>query len=90
MLFPSVKWMFEVNAIMNIVHAHAVESNPAMQSYIIHSAVNLIEKAQKHNGIPYESRPFTASKDIFIVHFSLIFKTPNDIKSFFEQLQNEK
>ena len=89
MTFPSVKWLFEVNAFMNIVYAQAVESNTQMQPLMLHSACKLIETAQKHNGIPYAPRPLSASKGTYIVHFALIFKSPNDIKSFFEQLQNE-
>lgn len=89
MTFPSVKWLFEVNAFMNIVHAQAVESNAKMQPLMIHSACQIIETAQKHNGIPYEPRPISASKGTFVVHFSLIFRNPNDIKSFFEQLKKE-
>ncbi len=90
MEFPSIKWLFEINAIMNIVHVQAVESNMRMQPLMLHSAAKLIEKAQKYNGVPYEPRPIAPGKGTFVVHFSLIFKTPNDLKTFFEQLQNGK
>ena len=90
MEFPSVKWLFEINAIMNIVHVQAVESNMRMQPLMLYSATKLIDKAQKYNGLPYEPRPITPGKGTFVVHFSLIFKNHNDLMSFFEQLKNGK
>ena len=89
MNLTSIKWIFEVNPIMNVVHAKAIESNTEMQPLMFHSAVNIIEKAQKYNAKPYEPRPLSVSQGCFIVHFSLIFKNSSDMTTFFEQLQKE-
>lgn len=88
--FPSVKWVFEVNAIMNIVHAQAIETKPSMQPLMLYSASKLIEKAEKYHGVPYDPQPIYPGKGTYVVHFSLIFKSPTDIKEFFEQLQKGK
>ena len=84
MMIIPINWSFQRKNIMPFLEAKCENSILLSQNIIIKSAVDIIESAQKFNGVPFSSPPTFQSKSAIAVSFSLIFSSETDFNNFWK------
>ena len=87
MLIP-VMWSFRRKNIMPIVEVKGESQVEIGEFFMIHQAVEIIEKARVFKGIPCQDPPSQPNEVKLTVYFSLIFPSEKELASFMEDINN--
>ena len=88
MLIP-VNWSFERKGILPLVEVRAESQEKAIEPYMIHRAVEIIDRASQFKGIPYQNQPSLSNNFALTISFSLFFPSNKEATSFMEAIRQE-
>lgn len=83
-----ITWAFEQNSVMPILRVVGTTEDTNIEHVLIQSAVTFIERAQKLNGTPFEHQ-LPSIKANLVVSFTLLFKTPQDLRAYLETFEQK-
>ena len=88
MINKSANWFFEISEIPPIVRGYCITEDKRILPVMLSMAAELIEKANKFNGVPFRVHNIPIVKASLMVSFTLIFKTTNDAVAYINELKN--
>ena len=86
MIIP-IHWRFHRSSMLPIIEAICESSIKGCETIMIHDVLDIIEKANQFEGIPFSNKPSFPITSSVSVSFSLIFPTETDADKFMEFLQ---
>ena len=90
MIIGSAKWFFEIREIPPIVIAYCTSDDKRILPVMLSMAADLMEAADKFNGVPFRVHNIPNVKATLMVSFTLIFKNTKDAVAYINELQNFK
>ena len=88
MITGSAKWFFEISEMPPVVRGYCTTDDQRIQPVMLTMAVELMEKANKFDGIPFRIHNVPNIKAPLMVSFSLIFKTTKDAVAYIDDLKH--
>ena len=88
MINQSAKWFFEINEIPPIIRGYCIAEDIKILPVMLSMAADLIEAANKFNGVPFRVHNIPNIKATLMVSFTLIFKTTKDAVTYINELNN--
>lgn len=88
MLNQSAKWFFEIREIPPIVRGYCISDDKKILPVMLSMAADLMNIANKFNGVPFRVHEIPNVKANLMVSFTLIFKTSNDAIAYINELKN--
>lgn len=82
-----IEWHFEQNTMIPMIRVCGTTTEPALQSILLSSAAELIEKASKYDGAPALSHNTPNVQKPLMVSFTLIFKNHKRAQEFLQTLK---
>ena len=86
MTTSSVEWHFEQSTILPTVRIRATTTEQSLQPVLLTKAVELIERANKHDGVPFNHDIPKVQKPLMI-SFTLIFKNHKCAQEFLQTIK---
>ena len=90
MIIGSAKWFFEIREIPPIVIGYCTADDTKILPVMLSMAADLMEAADKFNGVPFRFHNIPKVKATSMVSFTLIFKSTKDAVAYINELQNFK
>lgn len=90
MIIGSAKWLFEIREIPPTVRGYCTADDTKILPVMLSMAADLIEAADKFNGVPFRVHNIPNVKATLMVSFTLIFKSTNDAVAYINELKNFK
>lgn len=88
MINKSAKWFFEISEFPPIVRGYCIAEDIKILPVMLSMAADLIEAANKFNGVPFRVHNIPNIKATLMVSFTLIFKTAKDAVAYINELKN--
>lgn len=86
MTTASIEWHFEQNTALPIVRIRGTTTELSLQPLLLLKAVELIESANKHDGVPFKHDVPQIQKPL-MVSFTLIFKNHKCAQDFLKTIK---
>lgn len=87
MITGSANWFFEIREVPPIVRGYCTATDKRILPVMLSMAADLIEMANKFNGVPFRVHNIPNVNATLMVSFSLIFKTTNDAVAYINELK---
>lgn len=88
MITGSANWFFEIREMPPIVRGYCTTDDQRIIPVMLSMATELMEKANKFDGIPFRLHTIPEIKAPIMVSFTLIFKSTNDAVAYINELKN--